>query len=210
MIRVLIADDHAIIRTGIKQLLADTDDMIAAGEAADGQTVLDLLSHETYDVVVLDLSMPGRGGLDTLKQIKALYPDVAVLVLSMYPEEYYATRALRAGAAGYLTKQSATDELIEAIRRVGSGRKYITESLAEKLADEMNLSSGKELHHKLSDRELIVMQRLAIGFTATQIAAELSLSVKTISTYRDRILQKMQMKTNAELIQYVLSHNLLE
>ncbi len=210
MIRVLTADDHEIIRRGIKQLLADTEDMEVTGEAADGQAVLDLMTLEPFDIVILDLSMPGRGGLDTLKQICSQFPDTPVLILSMYPEEHYALRALRAGAAGYFSKQSPPEELIEAIRRIASGRKYITESIAEKMADEISISEKGAPHAALSDRELLVLKRIAMGYTPTQIAGELSLSVKTISTYRDRVLKKLELNTNAELTQYVLAHDLFE
>jgi two-component system, NarL family, invasion response regulator UvrY len=210
MTRILIADDHAIVRQGLRQIISDTVDLTVSAEATNGQDVLDLLEKDTFDIIVLDLSMPGRGGLDTLKQIRILKPNLPVLVLSMHPEEQYAIRVLKDGASGYLTKDSAPEELVNAIRRIASGRKYITESLAERLAGDLVHSGEDTLHKNLSDREFQVMRMIASGLSVTEIADQLSLSVKTISTFRKRILDKMQMKNNAELIHYILTNHLLD
>ncbi|MDZ7260622.1 MAG: response regulator transcription factor [candidate division KSB1 bacterium] len=210
MIKVLIADDHAIVREGLKRILSETSDMVVADEASTGQEVLDKVWENDYDVVVLDISMPGRSGLDILKQLKSEKPELPVLVLSVHPEEQYAVRVLRAGAAGYLTKESAPDELIAAIRKVSLGRKYVSTSLAEKLAFDLERDAGKPLHETLSDREYQVMCMIAKGKTVKEIAEELSLSVKTISTYRARILEKMNMKTNAQLTHYALQNRLVD
>jgi two-component system, NarL family, invasion response regulator UvrY len=210
MIKILIADDHAIVREGLKQIIADTSDLVVAAEAADGQEVLDLVEKESFDVIVLDLSMPGRGGLDALKTLKSVHPSLPVLILSMHPEDQYAIRVLKAGAAGYLTKESAPAELVNAIRRVASGRKYVTASLAEALANDVGRQSSDLPHQELSDREFQVMCLIASGLTVSEIGPKLSLSVKTVSTYRERILAKMQMKTNAELTHYVMANHLLD
>lgn len=210
MIKILVADDHAIVREGLKQIVADTADMVVAGEAVDGQEVLERVRREDWDVILLDLSMPGRGGIDTLKDLKLEKPKLPVLVLSMYPEEQYAIRALKAGAAGYLTKESAPEELIEAIRKVSRGGKYISASLAESLASHVGTGSEKPPQETLSDREYQVMLMIASGKTVTEIANELSLSVKTISTNRARALRKMGMKTNAELTYYAIKHGLVK
>jgi two-component system invasion response regulator UvrY len=209
MIRILIADDHRIVREGLKQILAENPDMVVADEASNGQEVLSKVWERDYDVVLLDISMPGRSGLDILKQLKTDRPKVSVLVLSMYSEEQYAMRALRAGASGYMTKESAPDELIEAIRKVSAGRKYIGPTLAEKLAFSL-ADDDRPPHENLSDREYQVMCMIASGKTIKTIADELALSVKTISTYRTRILEKMQMKNNAELTHYSIQNHLVE
>jgi len=210
MIEVLIADDHTIVREGLKKILAETADIIATGEASNGQEVLSKIRTHRYDVVLLDISLPGRSGLDVLKQIKSEQPKLPILVLSMYPEEQYGVRVLRAGASGYLTKESAPDELIGAIRRVSTGRKYISPSLAERLAYNLGIDSEKQPHETLSDREYEVLCMIAAGKTVKEIANEMSLSVKTISTYRARILEKMNMKTNAELTHYAIQNGLLK
>ncbi len=209
MTRVLVADDHPIVRQGLKQILAETADILVADEAGDGLTVLDLVAKNSYDVVLLDISMPRAGGLDILKELKALRPKLPVLVLSMHPEEQYAVRALKLGASGYLTKGSAPDELVAAIRRVSQGRKYVTSSLAEKLADQLETDGERPLHERLSVREYQIMCLLASGKTVSEIAADLSLSVKTISTYRSRILEKMHLANNAQLIHYAISNGLV-
>lgn len=210
MIKILVADDHAIVRQGLKQIVADTSDMVVAGEAVDGQEVLDQVRKEGWDLILLDISMPGRGGIDILKELKTERPKLPVLILSMYPEEQYAIRALKAGAAGYLTKESAPEELIEAIRKVSRGSKYISASLAESLASHVGTTNAeKPPHETLSDREYQVMLMIASGKTVSEIAAELSLSVKTISTNRVRALRKMGMKTNAELTYYAIKHGLV-
>lgn len=209
MIKILIADDHAIVREGLKQIVADTSDMIVTAEASDGHEVLALLSKNNYDVVVLDMAMPGLTGLDILKQIKRETPKLPVLILSVHPEEQYAVRSLKAGASGYLTKESAPDELITAIRKVSMGGKYITSSLAEKLAFELEVDAEKPPHKTLSDREFQVMCMIAKGRTIKNIAEELFLSPKTVSTYRFRILEKMKMKSNEELTHYARNNHLV-
>lgn len=210
MIKVLIADDHAIVRQGLKQILAETDDMMVAGEAGTGAEVIGKIREGDWGVVLLDISMPGKSGIDTLKQIKEEKPKLPVLVLSMYPEEHYAIRLLKAGASGYLTKESAPELLVTAIRRVAGGKKYISPSLAETLAHELGGDSEKPLHGMLSDREYQIFCAIASGKTVSDIAAALSLSVKTISTYRARILEKMKMKNNAELTYYAMKHHLVD
>lgn len=209
MIRILIADDHTIVRKGLKQIISETSDMVVAGEAGDGQEVLNKIKKNGFDVVLLDISMPGRTGLDILRELKNEKPRLPVLVLSMYPEEQYAVRVLRAGASGYLTKESAPDELIAAIRRVSIGKKYVTPSLAEKLAVDLDVDSEKPIHETLSDREYQVMCMIASGKTVGEIAEKLALSVKTVSTYRARILDKMKMKNNAELTHYAIQNKLV-
>ncbi len=210
MIRVLVADDHAVVRRGVVQILADSPHIVVAGEASCGSEVLRAVRENDYDIVLLDIAMPGGSGLEVLKQLHSLKPDVQVLILSMYPERQYAMRALRAGAAGYLTKDSAPDELVDAIDRIARGDKYITRSLAQELASELGGNAGKELHEALSDREYQVMRLLAAGNSVSEIAAQLSLSVKTVSTYRTRILEKLDLKTTAEIMHYALARGLVE
>ncbi|MGD0277143.1 MAG: response regulator transcription factor [Syntrophales bacterium] len=209
MIRVLVADDHAVVREGVKQILANLDDMVVEDEAENGQEVLEKVLQKNFDVILLDITMPGRSGLEVLKEIVELRPKMPVLILSMHPEEQYAVRALRAGASGYLTKASAPQELIGAIRKVSQGGKYVTASLAEKLALELNLDKDKPRHELLSNREYEVMLMLASGKSVSEIAEEICLSVKTISTYRARIMDKMVMKKNAELTIYAVNNRLL-
>jgi len=210
MIKILVADDHAIVREGLKQIIADIPDMVVADEASSGQEVLEKASKHDYDLVLLDITMPDRSGLDILKELKSQRPELHILVLSIHPEEQYAVRVLKAGASGYLTKESAPDELITAIRRTALGGKYISSSLAEKLAFDLETGAEKPLHQTLSDREYQVMCMLASGKTVKEIAEELLLGIKTISTYRYRILQKMQMKNNAELIRYAILNRLVD
>ena len=210
MIRVFVADDHAVVRRGVRQILEDASDMIAAGEASTGREVLQAVRQHDYDVLVLDIAMPDANGLETLRQLRTLKPDLRVLILSMYPERQYAVRALKAGAAGYLTKESAPDELVAAIRKVALGGKYVTQSLAERLAAALGGELGKEPHEALSTREYQVMRLLAAGKTVTDIATELSLSVKTISTYRTRILEKLDLRNTAEIIRYAFERGLAE
>jgi two-component system invasion response regulator UvrY len=207
--RVLIADDHAVVREGLKRIVAGNADMEVAGEAANGHEVLDFARTRECDLVLLDLGMPGKDGLDTLKELKALRPQLPVLVLSVYPEEQYAVRLLRAGAAGYLTKESAPEELVAAIRKVSRGGRYVSATLAEQLAVLVGSTSDRPPHEGLSDREFRVMLMLASGRTASQVADELCLSVKTISTYRSRALRKMRMRNNAEFSFYAVKHGLL-
>ncbi|MBP8626459.1 MAG: response regulator transcription factor [Syntrophorhabdales bacterium] len=209
MIKILIADDHAVVRAGIKQILTGQEDIVVEDEAGSGQEVINYLTKRHYDLILLDISMPGRSGLEILEDIKSLQPRLPVLILSMHPEEQYAVRTLRAGAAGYLTKASAPQELITAIRKVSQGGKYVTSSLAEKLAFELDANSEKPIHETLSNREYQVMLMLASGKTVTDIAKELCLSPKTISTYRMRILEKMNMKKNAELTLYAVRNSLI-
>jgi len=210
MIRLLIADDHTIVREGLKQILADTRDIAVIGEANSGQEVIKKVGASDYDLVLLDISLPGMSGLDVLKQIRLLKPSLPVLILSMYPEEQYAIRSLRAGASGYLTKESAPEELISAIHKVAGGRKYITESLAERIAIDWDKENLKPLHEMLSDREYQVLCMIASGKTVKEISKLLSLSIKTVSTHRARILKKMQMKNSAQLTHYAIKHNLVE
>ena len=209
MIKILIADDHAIVREGLKQILAETSDMVVSGEAATGQEVLEQVRKDDCDLVLLDISMPGRGGLDTLKELKRERPDLPVLVLTMHPEEQYAIRAFKAGVSGYLTKESAPEELISAIRRVSQGGKYVSSFLAEKLAFHLEKGTEKPLHEILSDREYQVILMIASGKTVKEIAQMLSLSVKTISTNRTRALNKMGMKNNAEVTYYAIKQGLV-
>jgi two-component system invasion response regulator UvrY len=210
MIRALIADDHAVVRQGLKQILGDTPEMLVAGEATNGQEVLDKVRAEPWDVVVLDISMPDRSGLDVLKQLRSERPKLPVLVLSMHSEDQYAVRVLKAGASGYLTKDSAPDELVKAIRKVVSGGTYVSSFLAEKLAFEIGTDSSRLPHETLSDREFQVLRLIAAGKSVTEIAAELYLSVKTVSTYRARMLEKMNLGTTAELIHYALQNHLID
>ncbi len=210
MLRILIADDHPIVRQGIGQLIAKTADMVVADEASNGSEVLDKVRASHCDVVLLDISMPGLHGLDIIRQLKKESPRLPILILSMHSEEQYAVRAFRAGASGYLTKQSAPDELLAAIRKVSIGGKYVSSSLAEKLASDLEIGAGKLPHETLSNREYQVMLMIAAGKTVAEIAEELSLSVQTISTYRSRILQKMRMKNNVELANYAVKNQLLD
>ena len=210
MIRILVADDHTVVREGVKQILAGLDDIVVEDEAENGHETLDKVLKGTCDMVLLDISMPGRSGLEILEDILTLRPKFPVLILSMHPEEQYAVRALRAGAAGYLTKASAAQELIGAVRKVARGGKYVTASLAEKLAVELDSKAGRMPHEKLSNREYQVMMMLDRGKSVGEIAVELCLSVKTVSTYRIRVMEKMGMKKNAELTFYAMNNRLLD
>lgn len=210
MIKILVADDHAIVREGLKQIVADAPDMVVTDEASTGQEALSKALQNDYSVILLDITMPNRSGFDILKELKSQKPELPVLILSMHPEEQYAVRALKAGASGYLTKESAPNELITAILKVSSGGKYISSSLAEKLAFELETGTQEPLHRALSDREYQVMCLIASGKTVKEIAGELLLSVYTISTYRARVLQKMRLKNNAELVRYTIENHLLD
>ena len=209
-IHVLIADDHAIVRQGLRQILSETDDLIVAGEADDGVDAMNLARNGEWDVVLLDISMPNRNGIDTLKMLKKEFPRLPVLILSMHQEDLYAVRALKAGASGYLTKQSAPELLVTAIRQVASGHKYVSPTLAVKLADFIAEDSDRPPHETLSDREYQVLCLIATGRTLTQIAEELNINVKTVSEYRKRVLDKMRLENNAELIHYGLKLGLVE
>ena len=210
MIKILIADDHPIVRQGFKQVLSETADLVVADEAGNGQEVLTLVARKDYDVILLDISMPGKNGLEVLKELRITNTKIPVLILSIYPEEQYAIRALKAGASGYLTKASAPEELISAIRKVSRGGKYISSSLAEKIAYELDGDAEKAPHDTLSDREYQILLMIASGKTVSDIADEMCLSVKTVSTYRSRILDKMKMKNNAELTTYAIRNKLVE
>jgi two-component system invasion response regulator UvrY len=209
MIDLLIADDHEIVRKGLRQIVVETSDIRVVDEAANGLEVLDKISAAEYDLVILDIDMPGKNGLDVLKQIKLEHPDLPVLILSIYPEDQFALRVLKAGASGYLTKQSASLELINAIRHIVSGHKYITTALAERLANYLTSENKGLPHETLSDREFQIMRSIAAGKKLTEIAADLYLSVKTVSTYRKRLLEKMNLHSNSELTQYVRNNNIL-
>lgn len=207
--RILIADDHPIVRHGLRQILTDAYDVSTVGEAASETDVLGLLRAQPWDVLVLDLAMPGRGGLDTLKLVRAEWPRLPILILSMYSEDQYAIRALRAGADGYLNKESAAEKLLEAIRKVTGGGKYVSARLAERLAIEVGRPGSRLPYEVLSDRELQVLVFLGSGKTVGEIAELLALSVKTVSTYRARILEKTGLRNNAELVQYAIEHKLV-
>ena len=210
MIRVLLADDHAIVRAGLKEILADTGDIEVTGEAANGQEVLARVFTQDFDVAVLDMSMPGRNGIELIKLVKAEKPKLRILVLSMHSEEQYAVRALKAGASGYITKDSAADQLVAAIRRIAAGGAYVTPETAERLALSVAPRAVVAAHTLLSDREFQVFRMIARGVSVSQIARELSLSVKTISTHKTRILEKTGLANQAELVRYALEHQLLD
>lgn len=209
-IRVFIADDHAIVREGLKQILAEQRDIIVAGEAENGLDAIKLFRKSRCHVMLLDISLPDRNGIEVLKQIKAERPELAVLMLSMHREDQYAIRALKAGAAGYLTKQSAPRELVTAIRQVATGQKYVSATLAQALASQVGADHEAPVHDSLSDREFQTLTMIASGKTVSEIARELSLSVKTVSEYRARLLAKMNLKTSAELTSYAIRNQLVE
>jgi two-component system, NarL family, invasion response regulator UvrY len=210
MLKILIADDHAVVRRGIKQLLAEELRNATFAEAADAQETLESVRKQDWDLLILDVSMPGGSGLDVLKEIKVSRPELRVLVLSVHPEDQYAMRILKAGAVGYMTKEAPPMELVKAVRKVLAGGPYVSPSLAEKLATNLAADTGELPHEKLSNREFEVLRMIASGKTVTQIAKELSLSVKTVSTYRARVLEKMGMKTGAELTHYAIFNRLVE
>lgn len=209
-IHVLIADDHAIVRQGLKQILSETDDLVVTGEADDGAEALQLARQQLWDVFLLDVSMPNRNGIDTLKQLKKEFPRLPVLILSMHPEEQYAVRALKAGAAGYLTKQSAPEQLVTAIRQVAGGKKYVSAAVAQQLVEALSDNTDKLPHERITDREYQVLVMIAAGNPLTQIAESLNLGVATVSTYRARLLEKMGLRSTAELIRYGLENGLVE
>lgn len=210
MIKILIADDHAIVREGLKQIVAEESGMIVAGEAGDANALLDMLRNGDFGIVVLDINMPGKSGLEALIDIKAKYPDLPVLILSMYSEEQYGLRALKAGADGYLKKVSAPDELVKAIRLIVNGGKFISQSLAEKMAYNLEKNKKSLPHESLSNREYYILCKIAAGFTADDMADELSISIHTVYSYRKRILEKMNLKSNVELTQYVIKNKLMD
>jgi two-component system invasion response regulator UvrY len=210
MINVLIADDHALIREGLKKILNGEPDMTVVGEANNVLELFKALERLVVNIVLLDITMPGESGLDALKELRQKYPHVPVLILSFHPEHRFAVRALKAGAAGYLTKESAAEEVVQAIRKVVSGGKYVSAALAEQLAAELDSASGKPLHATLSDREFQVMRLIATGKKSSEIAEELAVSVNTINTYRMRVFEKMKMQSNVELSRYAVEHGLIE
>jgi two-component system, NarL family, invasion response regulator UvrY len=209
MTRALIVDDHTITRAGLRRILSETSQPMTVGEASNGLEALEMVMSQEWDIVMLDISLPDRSGLEVLKAIKKARPTLPVLVLSMYPVDQYALRVLRAGGAGYLTKESAPDQLLEAVRRVTSGLRYITPEVAECIAQDWNRSPAQSVHETLSDREFEVMRLIASGKTVGEIAKDLMLSVKTVSTYRTRVLQKLHLRHNAELTHYAVVNNLI-
>ena len=210
MIRIVIVDDHAIVRAGLRQFLVEQPDLEVVGEASNGREALDLVRKGGLDVIVMDLSMPDQNGVDALAAIKARAPELPVLILSGYPEAHYATNLLRQGASGYLNKECDPQEIVTAVRTVSRGRKYITPTVAEMLADQLNAGADKPLHEQLSEREFQVFLRLAQGETIGVIADSLSLSVKTVSTYRTRIMEKMSLESNSDLTYYALKNGLIQ
>ena len=210
MIKIIIADDHEIVRAGLKGIIADTENMRVTGEARDGQELLEKIRTDDYNVVLLDISMPGRNGLEILKQLKMEKPNLPVLILSTYPEEQYGVRTIKAGASGYLNKKTLSENLIEAIVLVNQGKKYISPALADLMADLIVNKGEKIPHENLTDREYQIFLMLASGKTVSQIGRELFLSVKTINTYRKKILVKTGMKSNAELTHYAIKNSLLD
>ena len=210
MIKIVIVDDHAIVRAGLRQFLEEQSDLEVIGEAANGREALDLVRKGGIDVVVMDLSMPDQNGVDALAAIKARAPELPVLILSGYPEAHYATNLLRQGASGYLNKECDPQEIVTAVRTVSRGRKYITPTVAELLADQLNSGADRPLHEQLSEREFQVFLRLSQGETIGVIADSLSLSVKTVSTYRTRIMEKMSLESNSDLTYYALKNGLIQ
>jgi len=209
-IRVLIADDHQIVRAGLIQFLSDQHDIEVAGEAADGDELLALIRRESFDVILLDIAMPGKNGIDCLRVIRQSNPDLRVLMLSGYPEAHYAINLLRSGASGFVSKNAPSEELIRAIRVVSRGRRYLSEAAADLVSAELSNPTEKKLHETLSEREFQIFRKLATGPAPTEIANDLNLSVKTVSTYRSRVLEKMSLKTNADLTYYAIKNALLD
>ena len=208
MIEILLVDDHAIVREGIRRIIDDTTGITISAEASTGQEALDLIWKEKYDLVILDISMPGKNGLQTLKEIKKYDSKLPVLMLSMHAEEQYAMRAIKAGASGYLTKESASDQLVSAIRKIYDGRKFISPVVAELLVTDIYHNEDKQFHEYLSDREFEIFKLIVRGNSAKKIATNLSISDKTVSTYRSRILKKMDMHSTADLIHYAIENNI--
>ncbi len=210
MISLLIVDDHSMVRAGLRKILVEEPDMEVIGEADGYAQLLNCLHDKLPDVILLDISMPGRNGLEIMKDLKQSYPFIRTIMLSMHPEERFSVRSIKAGASGYVTKESAADELVKAIRQVYGGRKFITPAVAEKLASSFELESNKLAHERLSDREFQILSLIASGKKIKDIADDLSLSPATVATYRARVLEKMQLKSNVELTSYVLRNNLIE
>jgi two-component system, NarL family, invasion response regulator UvrY len=209
MIRIAIADDHAIVRRGLKQIISEMNDLRVTGEAASADELLTLIRSARFDVVVLDLTLGQRSGIDVLKQVKSEFPSLPILILSMHSEELFAVRALRAGASGYIQKEEAPDELVTAIRRIAAGRTYVSAAMSERLAEELSRGMAPSLpHERLSDRELEVFRLLGQGNSVSEIAAALNLSVKTVSTHRTRIMEKTGFRNNAEIVHYVITNGL--
>ncbi|HYN54909.1 MAG TPA: response regulator transcription factor [Methylotenera sp.] len=209
MKKILLVDDHSIVRQGLKNLIELESDLEVTGEAASGVEALKLVRNNTYDVVVLDISMPDKNGVDTLHDLRHITPDLPVLMLSGYAEQQYALNLIRSGCKGYLSKDADSDEIIKAIRTIANGKRYISAELAELMSDQLSHPSEKQLHETLSDREFQVFFKLACGLSPTEIAAELNISIKTVSTYRTRILEKMSLKTNADLTYYAIKNELV-
>ena len=209
MVRILIVDDHAIVRKGLKEILLEAYPSAHIEDVADADSMINKAKEANWDIIISDLSLPGLSGLEALKHLKQFVPKIPVLILSIHPEEQYAIRILKAGAAGYLNKDTAPDELVKAVQRVLQGRKYISSSVAEKLASSPDLENGKMSHELLSDREFEVLKLIASGKTISEIAVLLSLSITTVSTYRSRLLAKMDLKNNAELTMYAIENKLL-
>ena len=209
MKKILLVDDHSIVRQGLKNLIELESDLEVTGEAASGVEALKLVRNNTYDVVVLDISMPDKNGVDTLHDLRHITPDLPVLMLSGYAEQQYALNLIRSGCKGYLSKDADSDEIIKAIRTIANGKRYISAELAELMSDQLSHPSEKQLHETLSDREFQVFFKLACGLSPTEIATELNISIKTVSTYRTRILEKMSLKTNADLTYYAIKNELV-
>ena len=210
MIKLLIADDHAMIREGVKNLISNEPDLKIIGETSEPLTIVESARRLKPDLIILDISMPGKSGLDVLKELKLFHPDVRVLVMSMFPEEQFAKRALKSGAAGYITKDSSPEELLIAIRKTAAGRKYVSQTLAENLAGSLDEKTDKPLSELLSDREFQILRLIASGNSQTSISKQLSISISTVNTYRKRILEKLNMHTNAELIHFAITNRLID
>lgn len=209
MKKILIADDHTVVREGLKRIVEESGTKKVTAEASNGHEVLEIIRKEIFDAVVLDISMPKMSGLDVLKQLKAEKTDIPILVLSMHPEDQYAVRVLKAGASGYLTKDSASDQLVTALDKIIEGGKYVSAELAEKLANDLTRDRSESRHQELSDREFQVLCKIGAGNSVTDIARTLKLSPKTVSTYRTRILEKLELRNSTEIIQYAVTHNLI-
>ncbi|MCL6495723.1 MAG: response regulator transcription factor [Ignavibacterium sp.] len=208
-LKVFIADDHLLIREGLKKILSGEKEFIVVGESGDPDEVLDFINENEVDILILDLNMPGRSGLDVLKHVKKIKPETKVLILSMYPEDQFGERTIKAGASGYITKESASDELLNALKKIAKGGNYISQAFAEKLLYKIKSTNEQKPHELLSDRELQIMILMAKGKTQVEISNELALSTSTVNTYRSRILEKLKLKSNAEIIRYALQNNLL-